>query len=534
MITLTSTSRNLPSSSVTYTGSITHPVQVRANGAKLKTYGLLQRDPEWIRRQRGHISDRSRSDSFIQLQRRSCDEGEDQHKSNSRSAFSPIGVGAGLGVDEAMFLTIYNRSSSSSCLQSNHCNVTNGRGSDWSELYPRACDILKDALLNKSKYKKLLKVEGNTAQLVLDVMQMILDYPATNQLDPEFENILLKAMLRLSKYSTLYPRAYILTDVKRNEYPFASGHFGEVFQGDYNGRKVSLKVFKLYSNEMSKINDLLKAFFKEAILWRHIAHHNLLPFYGIYQLGDSGGRICLVSPWMDNGNITQYLQRNPQVDRQDLILDIIQGISYLHKKSIVHGDLKGANVLISENGVACLADFGLSSVVNTHSLVWTSIESTVSNAGTVRWQAPELLDEESVGTTKESDIYAFACVCYEVFVGKVPFYQYSFDPTVMRQLMLGYRPLKPELNSAPYIHWGLTDWMWSLIVECWHQDSTARPEAPEVVERLSARKELLRDDIRHQDNWGDLRPEVFRSLLDQRCSISEADVQRSISLLSSL
>ncbi|KAF8982248.1 hypothetical protein BDQ17DRAFT_1172983, partial [Cyathus striatus] len=88
----------------------------------------------------------------------------------------------------------------------------------------------------------------------------------------------------------------------RNEYPFASGHFGEVSQGDYNGRKVSLKAFKLYSNEMCKINDLLKAiipaFFKEAILWQHIVHCNLLPFYGIYQLGDSGGRICLVSPWI--------------------------------------------------------------------------------------------------------------------------------------------------------------------------------------------------------------------------------------------
>ncbi|KAF8982247.1 kinase-like domain-containing protein, partial [Cyathus striatus] len=184
------------------------------------------------------------------------------------------------------------------------------------------------------------------------------------------------------------------------------------------------------------------------------------------------------------GNITQYLQWNPYANRQDLVLDIIQGIAYLHKKSIVHSDLKGVNVLISDNGVACLADFGLSSVVNMHLLVWTSIESTVSNAGTVRWQAPELLDEESVGTTKESDIYAFACVCYEVFIGRVPFYQYSFDPTVMRQLMLGHCPLKPELNSGPYIHWGLTDWMWSLIVECWNQNPAARPKASEVVERL--------------------------------------------------
>ncbi|KAF9003246.1 kinase-like domain-containing protein [Cyathus striatus] len=406
--------------------------------------------------------------------------------------------------------------------------------SSWSGLHSDACDILREVCSNKTKYKKLLSLDKSTSQLVLDVMQMIIDNLSINSLDLRFENILLKAMLRLSKCSTLCPRSYVLSDIKRDEYPTSSGHFGEVFQGNYNGRKVALKVFKLYSSEMSKINNLLKAFFKEAILWRRLAHRNLLPFYGIYHLGDSGGRICLVSPWMNNGNITQYLQRNPGVNRQNLALDIARGIAYLHEKWIIHGDLKGVNVLISDNGVACLADFGLSSIINAHSLIWTSIESTVSNAGTIRWQAPELLDEESVGSTKESDVYAFACVCYEVFVGKVPFYQYSFDPTVMRQLMLGYRPLKPELNSAPYTHYGLTDWMWSLVEKCWCQDPASRPEASEVVEKLSSRKEFLRNGIHDQDSWGDLRPEVFKSLIVQRYSISEADIKRSISLFRSL
>ncbi|KAF8999175.1 kinase-like domain-containing protein [Cyathus striatus] len=401
--------------------------------------------------------------------------------------------------------------------------------------YSDACGVLKAVCSNKVNYKKLLSLESSAAQLALDVMQMILDQSVTYSLGSAFEHILLKAMLRLSKRSTLYPRSYILTNVKRDEYPIASGHFGEVFRGDYNGRNVALKVFKLYANEMSRINDMLKAFFKEAILWRHLVHRNLLPFYGIYQLGDSGGRMCLVSPWMDNGNITQYLGRNPDVSRQHLTLDIARGIAYLHEKSIVHGDLKGVNVLISDNGVACLADFGLSSIINTYSLAWSSIESSVINAGTVRWQAPELLDEKSLGATKESDIYAFACVCYEVFVGKVPFYQCPFDPTVMRQIMLGQRPLRPELNSTPYIRWGLTQWMWSLIEECWREDASIRPQASEVVYKLSSRKEFLRGDAQNQDDsWGDLRPEVFRSLTDQRPSMSKEDVQCFMSLLKSL
>ncbi|KAF8999166.1 kinase-like domain-containing protein, partial [Cyathus striatus] len=359
----------------------------------------------------------------------------------------------------------------------------------------------------------------------------------------ELRNIILGAMMRLSKRSVLYPRSYVLTGVERDAYPVASGHFGEVYQGSYNGRRVSLKVFKLYSNQLSKRHDLLKAFFTEAILWRHLEHRNLLPFYGVYQLGDSGGRMCLVSPWMDNGNLTEYLQRNHIVNRKHLVLTFYQhcrGLSYLHKKSIVHGDLKGVNVLISNNGVACLADFGLSSIISTHSLAWTSIESTISNAGTIRWQAPELMgfgnDEDTASTkaTKESDVYAFACVCYEIFVGKVPFYQCTIDAAVMRQVMLGRRPLQPESNSAPYTHWGLMDWIWSLIEECWCEDPITRLKASEIVDKLLSKMEFVRCDAGSLDIWGDLRPEAFKSIIDQCSQMSEAEIQSSISLLKSL
>ncbi|KAF8999165.1 kinase-like domain-containing protein [Cyathus striatus] len=219
---------------------------------------------------------------------------------------------------------------------------------------------------------------------------------------------------------------------------------------------------------------------------------------------------------MDNGNMTEYLEKNPDVNRKHLTSDIAGGLLYLHKQSVIHGDLKGANVLISKNGVACLADFGLSSIVCSQSLAWTSVETTVSTAGTIRWQAPELLDENSIGVTKESDMYAFACVCYEIFVGKVPFYQYVLDPAVMRQIMLGQRPLRPALDSAPYAHWGLTGWIWTLIEECWREDPTTRLKASEVVDKISSRIEFLRRDAGGQDSWGELRPEVFKSLVDQQ------------------
>ena len=76
------------------------------------------------------------------------------------------------------------------------------------------------------------------------------------------------------------------------------------------------------------------------------------------------------------------------------------------------------NVLVKRSGRACLADFGLANLVDEDILRWTSIQTTRhGSSGTLRWQAPELIDppsDESAKATPASDIYSFACVCYEV------------------------------------------------------------------------------------------------------------------------
>ena len=76
------------------------------------------------------------------------------------------------------------------------------------------------------------------------------------------------------------------------------------------------------------------------------------------------------------------------------------------------------NVLVNCSGRGCLADFGLANLVDEDILCWTSIQTTGhQSSGTLRWQAPELIDppsDELANATIASDIYSFACVCYEV------------------------------------------------------------------------------------------------------------------------
>lgn len=82
---------------------------------------------------------------------------------------------------------------------------------------------------------------------------------------------------------------------------------------------------------------------------------------------------------------------------------------------MIHGDLKGANILVNDSGRACLADFGISCVSDAHGMETASLSSASRQGGTVRYQAPELFDPEFESPrSKASDVYAFALVCYEV------------------------------------------------------------------------------------------------------------------------
>ena len=89
------------------------------------------------------------------------------------------------------------------------------------------------------------------------------------------------------------------------------------------------------------------------------------------------------------------------------ISQISAGLAYLHSKDVIHGDVKGANVLISPALTAQLCDFGLSKFADTAT-------STGGKGGSLPWLSPERMDRPDSPRTKESDVYAFGMTIYEV------------------------------------------------------------------------------------------------------------------------
>ncbi|KZV89779.1 kinase-like protein, partial [Exidia glandulosa HHB12029] len=82
----------------------------------------------------------------------------------------------------------------------------------------------------------------------------------------------------------------------------------------------------------------------------------------------------------------------------------------VHSNRVVHGDIKGGNVLVADDGTARVCDFGVSVMLEEHS---TSTQQS-SIKGTCRWMAPELFDDDDARHTFQSDLWAFGCLILEV------------------------------------------------------------------------------------------------------------------------
>ncbi|KAG2147392.1 kinase-like protein, partial [Suillus bovinus] len=223
---------------------------------------------------------------------------------------------------------------------------------------------------------------------------------------------------------------------------------------------------------------------RELIIWRKLVHDNILPLYGV-ALG-FGPFAAMVCPWAKNGSLTTYLESHQDLvisDRFKLLSDIASGLRYLHANQIVHGDLTGSNVLIMENGTACLSDFGLSGVISEF-VGSSTFSSTIS--GNIRWGAPELFDlpenqDDSFNLpSKEADIYSFGSVMLQVLSGKVPYYYIKQQTQIVVMVVGGKKPRRPEEPKIAEEHW-------SMIERCW-SPFNARPTIEYLLRFITAQR----------------------------------------------
>ncbi|KLO13908.1 kinase-like protein, partial [Schizopora paradoxa] len=156
---------------------------------------------------------------------------------------------------------------------------------------------------------------------------------------------------------------------------------------------------------------------KEIKVWASLDHENVVPLLGYFTVGNNK-LPRLVSSWMEDGTMTDYMRTFPRCSflTQKMLIGIASGLAFLHEKGVVHADLKTPNILISKAKTPLLTDFGLSAVVGQSKSTATR-SSTNNLGGTVRWMAREFFVVSSHPDAthkhdKKTDVWAYGMVIY--------------------------------------------------------------------------------------------------------------------------
>ncbi|KAF9224289.1 kinase-like protein [Gyrodon lividus] len=269
-------------------------------------------------------------------------------------------------------------------------------------------------------------------------------------------------------------------EVRRlGQYPVSGTGSMDIWEGSYlNEEKVAIKILRaVHSTPKS-----LQRFKREVDIWNKVWEidqgRHILPLYGFCQ--NDGPFPYVVSPWQEYGTADMYVARFPDVDHHALIQGISVGINVLHTMNppVVHGDLKGANIVIDGTGNPLLADFGFSRIVEDITGVAFTQSAGISNSQ--RWLAPELCFDKGRLTTA-ADVYAFGMTILQLMTHATPWSTIRHTTQVIIQVASGKKPPRP-LDEATIAR-GLDDHLWEVMQKCW-DEADKRPNMTQLIQML--------------------------------------------------
>ncbi|TDL23378.1 kinase-like protein [Rickenella mellea] len=227
-------------------------------------------------------------------------------------------------------------------------------------------------------------------------------------------------------------------------------------------------------NATSQLPAVSQSIRVESNKWAGIHHPNILPFYGVcYGLDRFPQSHGMVSPWMDNGDIRAFLSNNPNTHRGQLIYQVACGLEYLHTKGIIHGDLRGCNILINDKGQALISDFGRAKLA-------VDDEYTKQLLASAAWTAPEVLlyaGGGDVPVSESSDVWSLGMTTLEVFVGQNNLWANCLPAQIVVRLARGIQPTRQEYPDVPQGYW-------QALNGCFKSDPCERPSSSGLRARL--------------------------------------------------
>jgi serine/threonine protein kinase len=199
--------------------------------------------------------------------------------------------------------------------------------------------------------------------------------------------------------------------------PIDTGGMGEVYlahQRSAFGRPVAIKIIR---SDLVHDTTARARFLREAEVSAHLKHEHILP---LFEFGEDQGRLFLVTPYIDGGTLARRLKSGSlslfQV--RQLFVPLVQAVAYIHRRGVVHRDLKPTNILLDEQDgqiYVRLIDFGIAMVQGrTASPPLTTAGNEV---GTIAYMAPERLNGIAAPS---NDIFSLGVILHQMLTGNLP------------------------------------------------------------------------------------------------------------------
>ncbi|KAJ6919209.1 serine/threonine-protein kinaseY17 [Populus alba x Populus x berolinensis] len=243
----------------------------------------------------------------------------------------------------------------------------------------------------------------------------------------------------------------------------ASGSYGDLYRGTYCSQEVAIKVLK--PERVSA--EMLREFSQEVYIMRKVRHKNVVQLIGACTRSPN---LCIVTEFMAKGSLYNFLHKQKGVFKLPSLIkvaiDVSKGMNYLHQNNIIHRDLKTANLLMDENEVVKVADFGVARV-QTQSGVMTA------ETGTYRWMAPEVIEHKPYDY--KADVFSFGIVMWELLTGELP---YSYLTPLQAAVGVVQKGLRPTIPKHTYPK------LAELLERCWQRDPTQRPNFSQIIDIL--------------------------------------------------
>ncbi|KAI0074140.1 kinase-like protein [Panus rudis PR-1116 ss-1] len=258
------------------------------------------------------------------------------------------------------------------------------------------------------------------------------------------------------------------------------------YAGERKGTKVAVKMLRIHRSRR------IRLLYEQGVIWPTLRHPHILPVLGFIRdsLEETPTMLdcSFVVPWLRHGNILTRLSSMEHQEHMppfsDWLKQIISGIKYLHEEQLVHGSLRGSNVLIDENNVVKLADYGTSPYVEDEHDECGALNGVEMS----RWMAPEKLSldlDQVFIPSPQHDIYAFGCLWIELHSRRPPFPDYT-DHLASLQVLKGSTPQLPSQGLIPPV---TTDQLqsqpiWRIVRQCLSTAPEMRPSIHDLESTL--------------------------------------------------